>query len=340
MPSKKLFSAVKKLLCLLAFPLAAWLLMEILSLLFADRHLFTSSLDIRNYVRSVGISCCTALALSFNLASGRFDLSLGAQRMLATIVGGMLAIRMGFGPVGMLLCVLVVGLLSGGIVGTVFVTARVPPMILGVGMTMIYECVAFVASNGEGLQLFAKGYDALSNLTFIIVVVSLACLFIVFLVQYTRFGYEMRAIRGSQGIAKNSGINIFYHVALCYTLAGGMASFSGIFDAAFQGSMTASVGMSSNGAVMSCCFPMFLGGFLARWSNQPVGILVATITLKLLSTGYTALNFSATASEVINMTLFLLFLVVRANENVFAQKKADLARIALAQGRGTVAAAT
>ncbi len=327
MQNKKRTSKFKSLLCLVAFPLAAWLLMELLCVALADRHLFKSVLDIRNFVRSVGISTCTALALSFNLASGRFDLSLGAQRMLATIMGANIAIKLGLGPVGVVLCVLVVGLISGGIVGTIFVTARVPPMILGVGMTMVYECIAFVASNGEGLQLFGKGYDALSNLGFTIVVVIAACLLIMFLFQFTRFGYEMRAISGSQQIAKNSGINIFFHVALCYTLAGGMASFSGIFDTAFQGSMSASVGMSSNGAVMSNCFPMFLGGYLARWSNQPVGILFATITLKLLSTGYTALNLSTTASEVLNMGLFLLFLIVRANEFVPKQKKADALRI-------------
>lgn len=331
MRNKKKSSPVKSLLCLVAFPLVAWLLMELLCTVIADRHLFQTVLDIRNYVRSVGISTCTALALSFNLASGRFDLSLGAQRMLATIVGANIAIGLGLGPVGVIFCVLVVGLAAGAIVGSIFVTARVPPMILGVGMTMVYECVAFVVSNGEGLQLFGKGYDALSNLSFTIVVVMLACLLIMFLFQYTRFGYEMRAIRGSQLISKNSGINIFLHVALCYTLAGGMASFSGIFDAAFQGSMSASVGMSSNGAVMTSCFPMFLGGFLARWCNQPVGILAATMTLKLLSTGYTALNLSTTACEVLNMSLFLLFLVVRANEFLPAQRNADAKRIAQAQ---------
>jgi len=326
-------SPLLNILCLIDFPVAAWLIMEIICMTIADRHVFKTILDIRNFVRSVGISTCTALALSFNLASGRFDLSLGAQRMAATIVGANIGIALGLSPLGVVACVLICGLISGAIVGVVFVTARVPPMVLGVGMTMVYESVAFVVSKGEGLHLFGKGYEALAQLSFVSVIVILACIFVMFLFQYTRFGYEVRAIQGSQNIAKNAGIPIFKHVALCYTFAGGMASFSGIFDAAFQGSMKASIGMSSNGAVMSCCFPMFLGGFLSRWSNQPVGILVATITLKILNTGFTALNLSATAFEVLNMALFLAFLVVRANENVFAQRKADSARIKLAKAK-------
>ena len=183
MTKKKTQTFVLNLVRLLAFPVAAWLLMEVLCLLFADRHLFNTILDIRNYVRTVGIATCTALALSFNLASGRFDLSLGAQRMMATIIGANIAIQLGFGPVGMVVTVFLVGLLSGGIVGAVFVTSRVPPMVLGVGMTMIYECVAFISSNGEGLNLFGKGYDALAQLGFITVVIIVACLFIMFLMQ-------------------------------------------------------------------------------------------------------------------------------------------------------------
>ena len=91
MTKKKTQTFVLNLVRLLAFPVAAWLLMEVLCLLFADRHLFNTILDIRNYVRTVGIATCTALALSFNLASGRFDLSLGAQRMMATIIGANIA---------------------------------------------------------------------------------------------------------------------------------------------------------------------------------------------------------------------------------------------------------
>ena len=89
---------------------------------------------------------------------------------------------------------------------------------------------------------------------------------------------------------------------------------------------------------MACCFPMFLGGFLSRWSNQPVGILFATITLKLLSTGFTALNLSETVCQVINMSLFLLFLVVRANENLFAERRADRSRIEQAKAKKEVLA--
>ncbi len=112
---------IKNILITLAFPIATWLIMEAITLMFAGKHVFASDLDIKNFIRNVAISVCTALALSFNLGSGRFDLSLGAQRMAATIIGANFAIKMGFGSLGVLLCALIAGILFGFIAGLIFV---------------------------------------------------------------------------------------------------------------------------------------------------------------------------------------------------------------------------
>ena len=175
---------IKGALITLAFPLLIWLLMEVLCLAVMGEHVIGSTLDFNNYIRSVGISACIALALSFNLGSGRFDLSLGGQRMVATIVGGNIALAMGWGSVGVILCALASGLLFGTLVGFVFVTFRVPPMVLGIGMALIYECVAFASSDANGLQLFGKGCDSLSDMTVTIAVVAVATLFVGILFQY------------------------------------------------------------------------------------------------------------------------------------------------------------
>lgn len=322
---------LKNILITIAWPFSMWLLFEILCRLTLGRPLLATALDINNYIRNVGISTCVALALSFNLGSGRFDLSLGAQRMAATIIGGNIALSLGLGSVGVIVFSLLFGILFGGIVGLVFVWFRVPPMVLGVGMALIYECVAFASSDANGLQLFGKGCESLSNITVTIVVVVLATIFVGVLVQYTVFGYHMRAIQGSQRIANNSGINIFRHAFVCYALAGGLVSFSGVFDTAFKGALLPELGFSSNTPIMANCFPMFLGKFIARWSNESVGILIATMTLKMMNTGLSVLAIEDNTVQLINMALFMLFLIFRANEDVFRKRKARENRIRMAQ---------
>jgi ribose/xylose/arabinose/galactoside ABC-type transport system permease subunit len=303
--------------------------MEILCLIKMGRHVFNTVLDVQNYVRGAGVSACTALALSYNLGNGRFDMSLGSQRMLAAIIGGNIAIKLGLGAAGVILFALASGLFFGAVVGVVFVATRIPAMVLGVGMALVYECVAFAGSNSQGLQLFGvKGMENLSNMYLTICVVLAAVLFVMIIDRYTKFGFYARAINGSQRIVHNSGINIFSHAIGCYTIAGALVSFSGVFDAAFKGGMDAELGFSSNSAVMSNCFPMFLGKFMSRWSSEGAGILFSTMTIRLFQTGLSVLKISATGQQVFTMSAFLLFLVYRANESVLKERRAVKARIA------------
>lgn len=328
---------IKDALFILAFPAAVWMMMEILCQLIMGRHVLNTMLDIQNYVRNVGISTCTALALSYNLSHGRFDLSLGAQRMMAAIIGGNFAIRMGFGTPGVILFALAFGLIFGAVVGLVFVVTRIPAMVLGVGIALVYECAAFAGSSSQGLRLYGvKGVENLSNMYLTIFVVLAAVLFVMVMDRYTKFGFYARAINGSQRIAANSGINIFAHAIGSYSFAGALVSFSGVFDAAFKGGMDAELGFASNSTVMTNCFPMYLGKFMSRWSSESAGILFATMTIKFFETGLSVMKVSPTGQQVWAMGAFLVFLVIRANEKVFKNRRAVKIRIAEAVAKKTL----
>ena len=321
----------KNAIITIAVPLLMLILMDILCMMNQGRHLFISVLDVQNYVRATCIAACTALALSLNLSNGRFDLSLGAQRLAASILGGNLAIRLGLGGIGVLLFALVFGLVLGSVVGLIFVWFRTPAMVLGIGMALIYECLAFVGSDSQGLQLYAApNVRNLSNMYLCITVMLIILALFLAIVKYTRFGYHMRAIGGSQKIAYNSGINIFGHAVGCYTLAGGAIACAGVFEAAYSGSMDAALGLTSNSVVMTNCFPMYLGKYLGRWSNEAIGILVSTMTIKLFQTGLSIMKYSMTEQRVFTLCFFLVFLVFRANENIFKELRAKKARIAQA----------
>ncbi len=320
---------IKNALFTLAFPAVTFLVMELLCYAIKGRHLINTFLDVKTLVRNTGIAAIIAFALSFNLTCGRFDLSLGAQRLAGTIVGGIVALSMGLSGVWFLLLAVLFGLVFGFITGMVFIVTRVPPMVLGVGIGLIWECVPYVASQGKGLNLFGvSGMEILTDTTFIIGLVIVVAILVSVLLNTTRFGYQMRAIQGSQYIAKNSGINIFRHAVICYALAGALVCVAGVMDVSFSTQMTASLGMTSNGAVVANMFPMLVGGYLALRSNQAVGIIVASLTVKLFSYGLTTLELSEPKTGVANMALFILFLVFLANKDVFKKRSAERARIA------------
>ena len=315
-------------------PLVVGLIMEILVYMQTGGHLISSILDIRNLIRDLGVTAIIAFALSLNLGSGRFDLSLGAQRLVATIIGGNIAVRLGFSGVGLLLMAILIGLLAGFVVGMIFIVFRIPPVILGLGMAMIYESVAFAGSAGKGLQLFGvPNIEMLVDPNFTLIVLGLGTLFVFVLFTFTKFRYEMQAMRGSQKIAKTSGINVFRHVVICYTLAGGLVAISGVFSAAFTGSLAPVLGMTSNSAVIAMTFPMFIGTYLARRTNIAVGIISGSLTIKLFGIGMTALQISNALNTVINMFLFIAFLAFLANQHIPALRKREKARIMEAKAK-------
>ena len=339
--SNKTARAIRQIVAAFALPVIMFLIMELLIYTTQHRHLFQSVLDVRNLIRGSGIAAGIAFALSMNLTSGRMDLSLGAQRAAGTIIGGLIAQRLGLTGIWYLVLVIVCGLIFGGLVGTAFVFLRVPPMVLGIGMACILECVGFAASEGVGLKIVGQpGTEILSNVNFTITVVIIMAVFMLILMTYTKFSYDFRAVRGSQTIAKNAGINIFLNVALCYTVAGALVSVSGLLDSAFSGSMTASMGLTSNGSVMANMFAMMIGcTFLSKYVNQAVGIISAAVALRIFAMGLTTFNVSDAVSSCINMALFIAFLVWQANSHVFAQRKYDQERIRQAQEKKRARAA-
>ncbi len=328
--SIKTKNTLKNIIISACFPIVIFVIMELL-VITKGNHIISSVLDVQNIIRRTAISSLIAYALSFNLTCGRMDLSLGAQRLVGVIVGGNIALSLGLSGVGLLVFALVFGLLFGFLTGVLFVVTRVPAMVLGIGLGLIYECVAFFTSDGKGFNIFGvDGNDILINMWFTVSVLILCAGIVMFLLGYTRYGYHLRAIQGSQKIAKSSGIKVFRNAILSYTFAGGAVSTSGMLDAAMSNGMKVSTGFMSNGTVLANMFPMFLGMYISRWSNQAIGILIASLTLNIFSLGLSKLQLNDAQTNVITMLLFLALLIYLANENIFKVKRAERARIALA----------
>lgn len=315
-----------------AFPIVVWIIMEVLCLVLANRHVIQTVLDIKTVIRNTGITALTAYAMSFNLKEGRFDLSLGAQRLAGTIIGGLIAIKLGLSGFWFLLFAIVFGFIFGLLTGLAFIGFRVPPMVLGVGMALIWEVVPYIASDGKGLNLFGvEGMGILTETWFQILVVIVMAILVYILMNFTRLGYETKAVQGSQFIAKNSGINIFRHAVECYTLAGILICIAGVLDVAFTTQMGASLGNTSNGVVTANMFAMILGGYIGERSDSSIGIIVASLTLNIFKYGLSMMQLSEANTSVVNMVIFVAFLVYQANRHVGKLHSDQKARVLLAQ---------
>jgi ABC-type uncharacterized transport system permease subunit len=149
------------------------------------------------------------------------------------------------------------------------------------------------------------------DLSFIFALVLLAIFW--FVMKYTRWGLEMRAIGGNPQAAKRNGLplNRYWVITIC--LGGAIAGLAGMAQ------------VSGYYGVLLVNFSRGLGfmGFLISWLSfgDPIGILVTSFVVSIIVTGGNLLQLtSGIPYAVINILLALTLFVVLARP-VFLKRK-------------------
>ena len=330
---------IKRIALTLLIPVLTYICMHIFCQISTGAGLLAYSVDLNNLARTWIYSFSFSLAVALNFFNGRFDFSMGAQVLFTTIIGGnigkIMAQATGINTsICILVCAVGLGLISGWLIGAVFTKMRILPMVYGLGIAMILECISFAGFNSNGLTLFGiSGVELLSDLWFIGGVFLLVIFIMSYICSFTRFGYEWRAIQGNQQIASNSGINIFRNCILCYLFAGALGGVAGIFDAAYSGNVLPELGLSTISAVTGNLFALFLGTFIGQWSNMVVGIFCSSLTVQLITLGLSKTGYSSSIQTVIIYAIFIVFLIFRGQYATAHIRKARKARIAQAKKR-------
>lgn len=305
----------------LILPVGMYIFMEAISWIFFHEGLFSSSVDLNNFIRNVAISTISAYALSLNMASGRMDLSLGGQQLIGCIIGGNLAISLGLGPWGVLLLSVVFGMLAGLVVGLLFITLRIEAFVLGLGVALVFEALA-ASYSMDGLRVFGQDMALLADPTFALILAVVICVAMIILMNHTKVGLHYDAIRGSQRIAIDSGINITANALLCYVLCGGLIALAGCLSTGKSGEMGTALNLASAGTAFVGFVPVFLCFVLQRWCPMMVGIPISVVTFQLLSMGLTKMELPSAASSTITMSILLIFMVAISFIGSLEQKKA------------------
>jgi len=308
----------------ISFPLVMGIIMEVICYLSTGNHIIISKVDLNSFIKNVFILTSSGVALSLGMASGRMDFSLGSQRLIALLVGSTIALQLGLSGVGVLIFAVIFGIMAGAISGLIFVTFRIPSMVCGLGVALVFESIAFIFTDGAGVQFF--GNDSLSILyssAFVIIVCMAAIIIVTLLYSYTTFGYHYQAIRSSQKIAFNSGIKVFQNVMISYIIAGALMGLSGVFDTVYRGSMSATTGMGSVAVAFFSIVNVIIAFYYSKFISMPLAIFSVTIGMQFLNLCMTALRINSSGASAIQMIFLLLFSfgTYLINENALKKEK-------------------
>jgi simple sugar transport system permease protein len=136
-----------------------------------------------------------------------------------------------------------------------------------------------------------------------------------FLMKYTRWGLEMRAIGGNAQAARRNGIPLKGYLIAIMCIGGAIAGLAGMSQ------------VSGFYGVLLLNFSTGLGfmGFLICWlaGGEPLGILLMSFVVAVITTGGNMLQLTRDLPyAAINILLALTLFVVLARPNLFEGKKA------------------
>lgn len=289
------------------------------------RKMIDTALGFNNFVSYVGIVMITTMALSINLNSGRFDFSLGSIMTLSSVIGAKVSYGILAGGEGsaalMLLITVLSGIVLGFVSGVIYVSLGIPPIITSLGVTLIYEGITFTITEGRYImeEVQNASMTACRNTwVYSALIIAAVLAFVIFVFDHTRFGYNYRALKEGQKVAVDTGIREVPNAIGCYTICGALMGLVGFLYAVRTTNIdTSALNFGSIGVMFTAFLPMFIGGYIGRFSNEKLGFLLAAICMSMLNSTFAVFSnvIKASTQSIINAVLLVVFLIYLSNEH-------------------------
>lgn len=309
----------------LIIPVVFLVVLEIICLA-NGKQMISNLISFNNFVIYTAIVMITTMALSVNLNSGRFDFSLGSMALLSSVVSAKITYAILGGGSGSAVVMLVLNIVIGAVIGLfsglVYVSLKIPPIITSLGITLIFEGITYTITEGKYVmgEVQNASMSAFSSTwiwALLIIAAVLAFMIIVF--DHTRFGYDYNALKNGQRVSVHTGIKEVANAIKCYAICGGLMGIVGFLNTVRNTNINGGqLNFASIGIMFTAFLPMFIGGYIGRYSNDKLGYLLAALCMSMLNSTFAAFSneISSSMQSIINAVLLVVFLIYLNNEGL------------------------
>jgi ribose transport system permease protein len=266
---------------------------------------FASADNATTVLSNASILLVLAVGMTFVIITSGIDLSVGAVLVLSAVVAGQQMAKVGESGPKVIATALVVavgvGLLVGAVNGVLVAYAKVPPLIVTLGMLGIALGGARILTKGIDVRSSAmEDIDTPEGAVFgirLIVLIALAVLVVGALILHlTRFGRYTYAIGSNAEAARRSGVNVRVHLVKVYALSGLLSGFAGFLSLAKFGTSGLSGHESDS---LSAIAAVVLGGTsLFGGIGTIIGTLIGVFIPAVLANGFVLLGIQAYWQQV------------------------------------------
>jgi ribose transport system permease protein len=195
-----------------------------------------------------------------------------------------------------------------------YILLRIPPLVISLMTVMVYEALTQIFEDGKGVMIVTRPqYAVFYQEPAVFIITGTMMLFFWAVMKYTRFGLEARALSQGQKIAVDFGIKEKSTVIKRYFIVG---VFLGVAAVLYLGqvlTIDAARNMSSTVVMFQAIMPGMIGRVLAKYSNIPIGTLMAVLSMQFISVGFTCMGLDSNLASAINGIFILIFIAYTGN---------------------------
>jgi ribose transport system permease protein len=267
---------------------------------------FLTSDNMLNVLRQASVVGVLAIGMTFVIATGGIDLSVGSMTAAAAVAGGQFADS---GSAAFILGALGMGILLGGINAGAIAYGKVVPFIATLAMFTMARGAALWISDKTPISLFSLesvrwfgNGEVLGIPSAAIVFLAVAALAWV-LLNRTRYGRYVVAVGGNREAARIAGVNVSRIVFSVYVLSGICAAIAAIL---VSGRLSSASPIVGNLYELDAIAAVVIGGTaLAGGRATIVGTFLGVITFALI---FNLLTLMDLATEIQQVTKGLIIL--------------------------------
>ena len=286
------------------------------------KNIFT---DFMSYVNFFTPMIFAALAVAVALRGGLFNIGVSGQMLAA---GFTATIIIGYSDLNGILAkplVVIIGMAAGGLVGALMGWLKykfnINEVVTSIMLNYIIQYVVSFFINTyyvDPVSRQSAETSAASRLTLMdtqigglkidiplgIILALITVVVVWFLLEKTKFGYELKAVGYSRDAAKYAGIKVGRNTVLAMTLSGVLGGMAGVtYYLGYLGSIQPKV-------LVSTGFDAIAVSLLGN--NNPFGILLSTMLITLISKGSTYMKSIASVDAEIASVITGIILLFSA----------------------------
>jgi ribose transport system permease protein len=265
--------------------------------------------NLLNIVRQTTMISIMAVAMTFVIASGEIDLSIGSTTAFAALISA-LAMQAGLGFLGGALAGLIAGLAIGAINGFLTTKVAIPSFLVTLGMMQLVRGVDMWITHTNPVPILNSTFNSLFGSGSVGPLPSLLIWSVIVLIighialRKTPFGRQILATGGNRLSAEYSGVNTKRIKFMALLLTSVAAAMAGML---YSGMMQSARYSFGQGDELSAIAAVILGGTsLFGGNGSIIGTVIGSLMIGTINNGLIIMGLDVSQQMVVSGAIIIL----------------------------------